>query len=104
MSRCTLIISCMLLTLNFVYAQSARTIRGEVHFENRSPAANVTVKVKDGLPIAVTDERGVNVILAGDTASLVISLVGLQKKERSEVVCVSINFVLQDQLYMSDVL
>src|SRR5690606_36096826 len=103
MSNGALIIGYMLLTLNFVYAQSARTIRGEVRFENGTPAINITVKVKYGSQIAVTDERGVYEIQAGESAILLFSLVGFQTQEVLVGVQTTVNVVLQDQGALEEV-
>lgn len=103
MSRHLLIIGYLLLTLNLVFAQSARTIRGEVRFENGTPATNVTVKVKDGTQTVVTDERGVYEIQAGESAILLFSLVGFRTQEVSVVARTTVNVAMQDQDALQEV-
>jgi TonB-linked SusC/RagA family outer membrane protein len=97
-----IITACMLLVLNFSFAQQAR-VTGKVSDVNNEPLPGATVLVKGTSRGTVTDVDGSYTIQAGGGETLVFSFVGFETKEFAVGASSIINITLSEGVALNEI-
>lgn len=97
-----IITACMLLVLNFSFAQQTR-VTGKVSDVNNEPLPGATVLVKGTSRGTVTDVDGSYTIQAGGGETLVFSFVGFETKEFAVGASSIINITLSEGVALNEI-